>query len=184
MSLLETLLDAGDGAVVREIAQGLGLCEDDARDAVRRLAPALSRGISRNARKPGGLEALMAALGSGNHQRYVDRPELLTEQDTVADGNAILGHVFGSKDVSRNVAGHVARETGLDSGLLKKMLPMLAAAAMGALGRQTSGEGALSRLNERTGTDPGLVGMLETFLDADRDGAVVDDVLSLARKLF
>ncbi|MBK7469630.1 MAG: hypothetical protein IPI73_02305 [Betaproteobacteria bacterium] len=46
--------------------------------------------------------------------------------DDVNRGNDVLGQIFGSKDVSRAVAQNAAAQSGLDSSLLKKMLPMLA----------------------------------------------------------
>jgi hypothetical protein len=134
MSLLQTLLDANGGALVREVARGLDVDSGQAQNGIEQLVPALARGIQRNAARPGGLESLLDALKSGGHQRYVDQPEELGRQDSVADGNAILGHILGGKEVSRNVAGRAARETGVDSSVLEKMLPTLAAAAMGSLG--------------------------------------------------
>ena len=184
MSLLETLLDANGGAVVREMARDLGLEEEQAKSGLEQLVPALARGIQHNTSNPGGLESLLGALKSGGHQRYVDHPEELSKRDAVVDGNAILGHILGSKEVSRNVAGRAAHETGLDSGLLQKMLPMVAAAAMGSLGRQASAGGALDALTGSSQNSSGIAGVLESFLDADRDGAVIDDVLGLAKKFF
>jgi hypothetical protein len=195
MNLLESLLNENGGAVVREIARNLQLPEGDARSAIEQLTPALNRGLSRNAKQPGGLESLFGALQSGGHERYAKDPSLLGDPRTVADGNAILGHILGSKDVSRNVAGRAAQQTGLDPSILKKMLPMVAAAAMGKLGQQSAGGGGL--LGQLAGSalsggmqqgatqqNSGMAGMLESFLDSDRDGAVVDDLLSMAQKFF
>ena len=42
-----------------------------------------------------------------------------------------LAILFGSKDVSRAVAGHAAKQTGIGADVLKKMLPMVAAMAHG-----------------------------------------------------
>jgi hypothetical protein len=184
VNLLETLLEANGGAVVREMARELGVDPGQAQSGLEQLAPALARGMQRNASQPGGLDQLLGALKSGGHERYVDHPEELSGRDSIADGNAILGHILGSKDVSRNVAGRAARETGLDSGLLKKMLPMVAAAAMGTLSKQASGGGALNALTAGSESSAGMAGVLESFLDADRDGAVIDDVLGLAKKFF
>ncbi len=195
MNLLESLLDENGGAVVREIARNLQLPESDTRSAIEQLTPALSRGLIRNAKQPGGLESLFGALQAGGHERYAKDPSLLGDPHTVADGNSILGHILGSKDVSRNVAGRAAERTGLSSSILKKMLPMVAAAAMGQLGRQSAGGGGL--LGQLAGSamgggaqqvatqqTSGIVGMLESFLDSDRDGSVMDDVLSMAQKFF
>lgn len=193
MNLLETLLGGGDGGVVKEIAKGLGIGESDARKGVSQLAPALARGMSRNAKQPGGLEALLGALQKGGHQQYVDEPQRLAKPESISDGNAILGHIFGSKDVSRNVAGHAAKETGMDAGILKKMLPMVAAAAMGSMGKKTAsatggGGGVAGLLGGLLGggqqKDAGVAGMVEGFLDSDGDGAVVDDLLDMAKKFF
>jgi hypothetical protein len=49
----------------------------------------------------------------------------------MAQGNALLGTLFGSEDVSRAVAQGAAQQSGLDPALLKKMLPMLAMAVGG-----------------------------------------------------
>jgi hypothetical protein len=195
MNLLQSLLNENGGAVVREIARDLQLPEGDARSAIEQLTPALNRGLSRNAKKPGGLEALFGALQSGGHERYAKDPSLLGDSRTVADGNAILGHILGSKDVSRNVAGRAAQQTGLEPSILKKMLPMVAAAAMGQLGQQSAGGGGL--LGQLAGSvlgggtqqgatqeSSGMAGVLESFLDSDGDGAVVDDLLSMAQKFF
>ena len=55
-----------------------------------------------------GLAALAGALQSGGHQKYVERPAVLDSDDEINDGNRILRHLFGSKDVSRNVAANAA----------------------------------------------------------------------------
>lgn len=183
MNLLETLLNANNGALVGQLARSVGVDDATARTAVQHLLPALSRGLSRNAARPGGSDALLSALKSGTHAQYFDDPGQLGSRETVADGNAILGHILGSKDVSRNIAGHAAQETGLDQGILKQMLPMVAAMAMGALSKQVASRpGAASGLGQ--GGESSLGALLTSFLDADKDGSVVDDLLGLAKKFF
>jgi hypothetical protein len=183
MSLLDTILSANNGAAIGQIAKQLGLPDEVAKQAAGALTPALARGLQRNASKPGGLDSLLGALSGGNHQQYVDQPEKLTSADTIADGDAILGHILGSKDVSRNVAGAAAQQTGVETTVLKKMLPMLGAVAMGALAKETAG-------GKLTGVVPGLssssnpLGMLSGLLDSDKDGSSTDDLLDLAKKFF
>ena len=197
MSLLDSILSAGDGAAVGRIASKLGIPENVAKQAASALTPALSRGLQRNTQQPGGLDSLLGALGSGSHQKYVDEPDTIGDDDGVADGNNILGHILGSEDVSRNVAGAAAEKTGIDSATLKKMLPMLATVAMGALSKQTKGSGGsggagpLSGLTGGAGSNPlnalqtmGGLGALTQFLDADKDGDATDELLSMAKKYF
>lgn len=182
MSLLDTLVKNQD--LVRQVAGSLGIGEGDTASAMEQMLPALTRGIQRNTGQQGGLDSLLGALANGNHGRYLDRPADLGNAEATLDGNAILGHILGTKDVSRNVAGRAARETGIDSGLLKKMLPMLATAAMAALSKQSSGGQAFGARGAAGAREPGLADALGTFLDADRDGSIADDLLNLAQKFF
>lgn len=60
-------------------------------------------------------------------------------------GNQILGHIFGSKDKSREVASEASQQSGVDSSVLKKLLPIVAGAvAMHYMGKrgQSGGSGA------------------------------------------
>ena len=182
MDLLSMLLNAGGGGAVRQLSQNFGLNADQTSSAISNLLPALGQGLARNASKSGGLESLLGALSSGKHERYVDNLETLGSQDTVQDGNGILGHILGSKDVSRQVADGAASKTGIGAGVLKKMLPVVAAMAMGALSKQQTGANVQAPGNAPA--QEGLMGMLGQFLDADKDGSVVDDVLGMASKFL
>lgn len=123
VDLFNMILNAQNGGMVDKLAKNFGLGSSEAKNAIGQLLPALAKGIQNNASKQGGLDSLIAALQNGNHQKYLDKPELLNSSDTVTDGNKILGHILGSKDVSRNIAGHASAQTGIDTGILKKMLP-------------------------------------------------------------
>jgi hypothetical protein len=183
MDFLNMLLNAGGGDSLRRVAQNFGLDENQTSAAVANLLPALGRGLARNAAGPGGIESLLGALSSGGHQRYIDSPETLGSADTIRDGNGILGHILESKDVSRQVARAAAAQTGIGEDVLKKMLPMVAAMAMGALSKQHAGAALQTPANTAV-PGGGLMGMLGQFLDTNQDGSVVDNVLGMASKLF
>lgn len=180
MNLLETLLSS---PALKQVAQQVGVGESDARNAIGKLLPALTRGLQKNASAGGGLESLLGALSKGNHQQYLDKPETLSSQGSIDDGNKILGHILGSKDVSRNVAGHAAAKTGLDSGIIRKMLPLIASVAMGALSKKAGGAGLLSAALSGGQASSGL-GLISSFLDSDKDGSIADDLLNLAKRFF
>jgi hypothetical protein len=105
--------------------------------------------------------------------------------EAAGDGNGILGHVFGSKDVSREVAVRAAAQTGLDPGILKQALPLVAALMMGAMARQGGGPGVAAGAATPGGAMPGggLLSMLTPMLDSNRDGSIVDDVMGMLGKL-
>jgi hypothetical protein len=181
--MLDELLSGQNANVLKQLAGTFGVSEGDARTAVGSLLPALSRGISHEISNPSRVSDLMGALRRGNHQQYLDQPESLGRDDATKDGNAILNHLLGSKDVSRRVASHAADQTGLDAGILKKMLPLIAAMAMGSLSKQAASRG-VSNASPGGQDQAGMLGQLVSFLDADKDGSVMDDLLGMAGKFF
>jgi len=182
MNLMDMVLNAQNGESVRQLGKNFGLADNDTQEAVRQLMPALSRGVKRNIGSENGLNALLAALGTGKHQRYIDHPEELGRGETVADGNNILGHILGSKEVSRKVAGAASGKTGINTDILKKMLPMIATLAMGALSKQSASQGMAKARGGAQSS--GAMNMLSSFLDADKDGSALDDLLGMAGKFF
>ncbi len=195
MSLLDSLLGNDSQHVVSELARQLGVGETEARTAAGQLIPSLARGLQNNAKTDSGLDNLIGALTKGNHSSYLDNPASLGQSSTTQDGNAILGHIFGSKDVSRNVANYGAQQSGLSATLLKKALPILATLVMSSLGKKflgggskSSGGGIFGGNSNNDIFSSGVAanknrGMLESFLDADKDGSIVDDLLSMAVKV-
>jgi hypothetical protein len=181
MDILDLIRSAQSGGAVQQLGQQFGLDESQVTSALSALVPALSAGFQNNASSSQGLESLLGALGGGQHQRYVDDIGALAQADTIADGNGILGHIFGSKDVSRQVASQVASQTGIGEGVLKAMLPVVAAMMMGALSKRMSQPAAVGA---DTGLGGGLFGMLTPTLDANRDGSMVDDVAGLVGRLL
>lgn len=171
-NLINTILQAGGGDVVRQLAGQFGLEDSQVNAAIGQLMPAISQGVRSNAQQSGGVEQLLQALQKGNHSQYLDEPTRLSAPETTTDGNAILGHLFGSKDVSRNVATRAAQETGIGGDILKQLLPVLATAAMGALSKQQSGNGALSSIigalaggqQQQSGGLGSLMGLASAFL--------------------
>jgi hypothetical protein len=186
MNILDALLAAQGGGAVRQLGRQFGLDDDQASAALAALVPALAAGMARNASADGGLAGLAAALSGGRHGQYLDDLGSLTRPETVADGNGILGHVFGSKDVSRQVAARAATSSGLGADLMKKMLPVVAAMMMGALAKNAGGAGAAAagRGAPPGGMGGGLLDMLSPMLDRNRDGSVADDVAGMLGKLL
>ena len=176
MNILEAMLAAQGGGTTRQLGQQFGLDEGQVSSALSALVPALSAGLQRNMSSPQGLEGLAAALGGGQHQRYVDDVGTLGQADTTADGNGILGHILGSKDVSRQVASRASAQTGIGEGVLKSMLPVVAAMMMGTMSKQAAGTGGVQASLSSGGS---LLGMLAPMLDSNRDGSMVDDVLGM-----
>lgn len=192
MSLLKSIMEAQGGDVLKQLAGQFNLAPDQAGKAMGSLMPALTAGMKKNIATEDGVTGLMKALQGGKHQRYIDNPSEIVGQAAIDDGNGILGHVLGSKDASRQVASEAAQKTGIDVGILKKMLPMVAAMTMGGMSKETGSGGAGGALGGALGSmlgggsqaKSGAAGMLGKLLDSDGDGSVMDDVMGFAKKLM
>ncbi len=184
MNLVDAIMNAQDGAALREMESQFGLGRQQTTSALAALVPALAAGFQHNAQSSGGLDGLLSALSNGRHSQYLDNPEMLGRADGITDGNGILGHVFGNKDVSRQVASRAASQTGLSEDVLKRMLPMVAALMMGAMARQAAPSGGGRLAPQLGGSSGGLMGMLGATLDQNRDGSMIDDVIGLLGRSF
>lgn len=193
MNLTDILAQAGG---IESMARDLGVSPEVAKTGADALLPAILGGFKKQAQGGGGLEGLGGLLGQLGGGGLLDA--VLGAQPTPVDqGNDVLGQIFGSKDVSRTVAGQASAQTGLDSGLLKKMLPILAMLVAGYLAKQ-GGQG-----DGQAGTGGGLGGLLGSILgggggaaapaggglgglgqliDLDGDGNPLDDIIGMAGK--
>jgi hypothetical protein len=139
MDLQQIIAQAGG---VEAIAGQLGISPQQASSGIGALLPAVLGGFKKTAQEQpeglGGLLGMVQGLGGGG---LVDN--VLGSQPTeVGAGNNILGQIFGSKDVSRTVAAHAASQSGLDSGVLQKLLPIVAMLGAGYMAKQAgSGQG-------------------------------------------
>ncbi|MEM1231241.1 MAG: DUF937 domain-containing protein, partial [Pseudomonadota bacterium] len=166
-------------------AKNFNLSGDQTSGLLKQLAPMIAKGMQKNTQSASGLDSLIGALNKGNHDRYLDNPSEITSEAAVQDGNGILGHLFGSKDVSREVARQASANTGISDGIIKKMLPMVAGLVMGSLRKQQQAEPnfAESLGNSLSTKTPGG-GLLGSLLDQDGDGSVMDDLLGMAGKFL
>ncbi len=210
LNLMDMIMSAAGGQAAEQAGARAGLGSTQAQSAIAALLPAVSAALKTQTSSQDGLAGLLGALQSGNHSQYIENPATLNSDSTVQDGNGILGHIFGSKDVSREVASAAANKTGLELGALKKMLPLVAAMAMGSLSKQSSGlnlkslaAGAVaSKLMGKSSGAGGLAslaagllgggqsssaaGLLGNLLDSgsDDDDGLMDNVLAAAMKKF
>lgn len=187
MQITDILAQTGG---LQSIARELGLSEEQAASGAAALAPAILGGFKKQAQaEPNGVEGLGGLLGRLGGGGLLD--DVLSPKPTnSALGNDVLGHIFGSKDVSRAVAQNAASNTGLDPSLLKKMLPMLAMIVTGYLAKQhgnaaqaapTGGGlgGLLGSLLGGRSSAQSSAGGLGSLLDANHDGNPLDDILRM-----
>ncbi|TIL57499.1 MAG: DUF937 domain-containing protein [Mesorhizobium sp.] len=139
-SLFDILAQAQNGNGMQALAQQFGLSQQQAQSAVEALLPAFSQGLKRSTSDPYGLGAFMTAMASGQHAKYFEDAGRAFSPQGVDEGNGILGHLFGSKDLSRAVASQAAQASGVSQQILQQMLPVVASMMMGGLFKQTTNQ--------------------------------------------
>lgn len=197
MNLTDILAQAGG---LQSVARDLGLSEDQAAAGADALLPAILGGMKKQAQaQPSGLAGLGGLLGQLGGGGLLD--QVLGAQPTdPSKGNEVLGQIFGSKDVSRAVADNAASQAGLDSSVLRKMLPLLAMMVTGLMAKQAGGAGQQASMGEGSiglgglmgslgglfggagAGAPGALGGLSGMLDMNGDGNALDDILRMAGK--
>ena len=198
MDISDLLANVGG---LQSMAKELGMSEGDAARGASALAPAIFGGLKKQAQsQPTGLEGLGGLLGQLGGGGLLD--DVMAPQPTnVSRGNDVLGQIFGSKDVSRAVADNAASQSGLDSGILKKMLPILTMLVSGYMAKQGGAESEVQSAHSKAPSESGglggllggllggaaseggaSTGGLASMLDMNGDGNPLDDILRMAGK--
>ncbi|KAB5491656.1 MULTISPECIES: DUF937 domain-containing protein [Flagellimonas] len=191
MSGLLDLLNSPMGRqMISGVANQTGQPESKTADVLSMAMPLLMGAMKKNASTPGGAQGLMDALSSKHDGSILNDLGGLfgggVDQSVVNDGAGILGHVLGSKQPQ--VENALSSKSGLDAGTISQILKIAAPILLGYLGKQTRQQNVNSPdgLNGLLG---GLMGgnkkatkqqsLIETFLDSDGDGSVIDDLAGM-----
>ncbi len=169
MSGLLDLINSPTGKMlVSGVAGQTGQPENKTAEVLSMAMPLLMGAMKKNASTPGGL------FGGGVDQNVMD------------DGAGILGHVLGSKQ--SQVENALSSKSGIDAGSIAQILKIAAPILLGYLGKQTRQQN-VSSPDGLNGLLGGLMGgnkaaakqqsLVESFLDSDGDGSVIDDLAGM-----
>lgn len=155
MPLYDMMMNAQNGDAVNAMAKQFGLDQGQMEQAMAALMPAFSTGLKRNAANPMDMSNFLSALAGGNHAQYFENMQAAFSPQAKQEGNGILGHLFGSKDLSRAVAAQAEAATGIGQEIFKQMLPVLATSVMGGLFKQATGQSTgRTQANAMGGSNP------------------------------
>ena len=126
-SLFQALNNAHDGEAVALLGREFELTPKQTEAAVTALLPAISAGLKQSTATVDGLGNLFAVMGQQKdlHALY-DDAETALGPEGLAAGNDVLSVIFGSPDVSQAVVDQAQKFSGVDSNILKKLLPVVA----------------------------------------------------------
>ncbi|GAC57681.1 hypothetical protein GOHSU_23_00270 [Gordonia hirsuta DSM 44140 = NBRC 16056] len=124
---------------VDQLAAQLGVSPDEVRAASAQALPTLVAGLAAQTGDDASTARLVGALEQ--HDNDLSSGDIALDQVDVADGEKIVGKLFGDKtdDVALGVSGAVPA-AGVDQGLVKKLLPMLAPIVLSYVMSQLGGK--------------------------------------------
>jgi hypothetical protein len=163
--------------------------QNKTQDVLTMALPVLMQAMKRNAATPQGAEGLLSALNGKHDGSILDNLGGLfgggVDSNVINDGSKILGHVLGGKQ--QHVEQALGAKAGMDANSVAQILKVAAPLLMGLLGKQSRQQ----NVNSSSGLE-GLLGglmsgnspqqeqsFLESILDADGDGSVIDDVAGM-----
>ncbi len=176
-------------SIISGVAGQTGQDESKTSSVLTMAMPVLMQAMKRNAASPLGAESLLGALNSKHDGSILDNLSGLfgggVDSNVLDDGGKILGHVLGGKQ--QHVANALSQKAGIDADSVSQILKVAAPILMGMLGSQAKQQ----NVNNASGIE-GLLGgllsgssskneqsFLESILDADGDGSVIDDVAGM-----
>jgi len=168
MSILDSLLSAGDGGVVKQLAGQFGVNSEQATSVVSTLLPALAGGLKEKLAH-GDTSGLSNLISGGSLTKFADNPSSLATPEALEQGKSLVSKIFGSEDLT-NVVSKVAEKAGVSSNIVTSILPVAAALLGGLLSKSSSAGGNL--------TD-----VIDQVASAGHSG-IVDAVKGLAAKMF
>lgn len=147
--------------------------------------PVILGAMQRNASTPEGATSLNKTLEDKRHDGSIlnQLSDLLGDGKSLDDGAGILKHVLGGNQ--QRVEQNISKTSGMDADSVAKIIKMAAPILMSVLGSQKRKD------NVNQGDLGGLLGsvlgkdsthsrsLIETLLDADGDGSILDDVAGM-----
>ncbi len=175
--------------IISGVSGQTGQSESKTGSVLTMALPVLMQAMKKNSTSPQGAEGLMNAL-NGKHDGSIlnNLGDLFSggvDSSVINDGSKILGKVLGNKE--QNVTNALSQKSGVDSGSVSQILKVAAPILMGILGKQSRQQ----NVSNASGVE-GLLGsflggnskqseqsFLESMLDADGDGSIIDDVAGM-----
>lgn len=166
-----------------------GASENKTADVLSMALPVLLGAMKKNAQTQEGASGLLGALSNKHDGSILDNLGSLlgggsVDQEVINDGEGILNHVLGGKQPV--VENTLSQKSGLDAGTVAQILKIAAPILLGVIGKQTKennisdSSGLSGILGSMLGGQPkGNQSLIESLIDADGDGSVLDDVADM-----
>jgi hypothetical protein len=140
MDIINLLTSGAGSGIMTQLAGKFGVTPEQATSVISTLAPALAGGLKEKM-DSGSAGDLVSTLTSGSLTKFADDPSLLASPAAADAGTSLLGKLFGSESLS-NLTGMASEKTGVGSGIISSMLPVVATMVMSYLSKKSGGDPA------------------------------------------
>jgi hypothetical protein len=195
-NILEEITNLLSGETMTKISNTVGADSVSTGKAIGASIPALIGAMADKAKQGGGADALLHLLHS-----ETSKAQGISDGSLLSDVSGLLNNpsAFGGMEILQTLFGagqadiekKVGQVSGLSTGVIGRLLPMLAPLVLGFIGKQFAGgeinaDTLTKFLSDQQGylraNAPGLLGFFER-IDANDDGSIVDDVQRLFGRL-
>lgn len=121
---------------ISAIGRQFGLDEAQTKAALDALVPVVAAGMRKQAQSPTGLQDIFKSVLTGGYAGTLDDENAVSFDNAKPRGDDALGQIFGSKEVSREVAQQLSLNSGIGAAVLKKLLPIVASIVMGQVAKK------------------------------------------------
>lgn len=189
MSGILDLINSDIGkSLINGMSDHTGQSKSKTSNLIALAMPLLTQAMKRNANSTEGASGIMKALQKHDGSILDNFGDFFSGNNAGAvsnDGGKILNHILGNRQ--GNIQNALSQKTGIDAESVGQILKMVAPIVMGILGKQQR----QSKVDSPRGVEGllgGLIGnktpdkdqnFLESILDADGDGSVIDDVAGM-----
>lgn len=176
MNILNTILQSGlSDNLINSMSSKTGIDSSSVQNLIQDLAPQLLNGAKANLASDNDSSDLINMISNTNLDSIANHPEEIENMDT----SNMLDQLFSSLNENESdVVSAMSAKSGIDASSISSLIPMIAPLIMGALNKQTN----LGSMDTSNTND--ITSMLTNFIDQDKDGSVVDDLLGMAKNSF
>lgn len=182
-SILDTLMGQLGGSDLGNISKQTGIPSSMIESAIPAVVTVLTSALAKNSTNKAGAQSLTNALSEDHDGSIFNNLTGYINNYQDGSGSGILKHALGGQQ--KTVQQGLSKSTGIDMKSIGNLLVMLAPVVMGAIGKvqhkkDLNAAGVKKYLSSEQKkikkTAPKSTSFLNSLLDSNQDGQVIDDV--------
>jgi hypothetical protein len=135
----DLMRQAQGGTAMDNMARQFGLTPQQTQAAMAAFMPAFALGLQRTASNPETMAQFARLMTAGHYPNFFESAAQAFSPQAKQEGSSALQQLFGSEEVSRQVAQQAAAFSGIATDVMQQVLPLMAAILMGGMAKMAGG---------------------------------------------